>query len=83
MASKKLQTENVAIVIGRTIHLYKVSKEDFLKDKRWFKHEICHINQFRKYGFLSFIAKYLWESVRHGYYNNKYEVEARKAYFLN
>jgi hypothetical protein len=79
LAAKKLQSENVAIVIGKTIHLHHVSKENFLKDKKWVKHEMCHINQFKKYGFLNFILKYLWESYRHGYYNNKYEVEARKA----
>jgi len=79
IASKKLRSDNVAIVLGKTIHLYHVSKEDFLKDTKWVKHEICHINQFRKHGFLIFILKYLYESMRHGYYNNKYELEARKA----
>jgi hypothetical protein len=79
LAAKKLQSENVAIVIGKTIHLHHVSKENFPKDKKWVKHEMCHINQFKKYGFLNFIFKYLWESLQHGYYNNKYEAEARKA----
>ena len=40
---------------------------------------MCHINQFKKYGFLNFIIKYLAESMRSGYYNNKYEIEARDA----
>lgn len=79
IASKKLGSDNVAIVIGKTIHLYHVSKEDFLKDTKWVKHESCHINQFKKYGFLPFMLLYLWESMKHGYYNNKYEVEARNA----
>lgn len=78
-AAKKLHSQNVAIVLGNTIYLYNVSKEHFLKDERWVKHEMCHINQFKKYGFLNFITKYLWESVKHGYNNNKYEIEARKA----
>ena len=78
-AAKKLGTQNVAITIGKTIHLYHVSKEDFLKDQKWLKHEMCHINQFKKYGFFNFIAKYFWESLRHGYFNNKYEKEARNA----
>ncbi len=69
----------MAIVIGKTIHLHNVSKEDFLENKQWVKHEMCHIRQFKKYGFLPFIFKYLWESVRRGYYQNKYEVEARLA----
>ncbi|MEO9003687.1 MAG: DUF4157 domain-containing protein [Ginsengibacter sp.] len=78
-AAKKLHSENVAIVLGKTIHLYNVSKEHFLKDERWVKHEMCHVHQFKKYGFLNFITKYLWESIKHGYYNNKYEIEARRA----
>ena len=79
LAAKKLSSENVAIVIGKTIHLHNVSKEDFLKDKNWVKHEMCHIDQFKRHGFFNFITKYLVESIRHGYYNNKYELEAREA----
>lgn len=79
LAAKKLRSENVAIVIGKTIHLYHVSRQDFLKDDKWVNHEMCHISQFKKYGFLNFIFKYLVESMRNGYYNNKYEIEARNA----
>lgn len=79
IAARKLQSDNVAIVIGKTIHLYNVSKEDFLKDEKWVRHEMCHIRQFKKHGFLPFIFKYLWESWRRGYYQNKYETEARMA----
>ena len=79
LAAKKLKAKNVAIVIGKTIHLYNVSKQDFLKDKKWVKHEMCHIHQFEKHGFFGFIFKYLRESIRHGYHNNKYEIEARWA----
>ena len=79
LAAKKLQSDNVAIVIGKTIRLHHVSKEDFLRDKKWVKHEMCHINQFKKYGYFTFIVKYLWESMKHRYYENKYEIEARRA----
>jgi hypothetical protein len=79
LAAKKLKSENVAIVIGKTIHLYHVSRQDFLNDDKWVKHEMCHIDQFEKHGFLNFIFKYLAESIKHGYYNNKYEIEARDA----
>lgn len=79
IAAKKLGSDNVAIVIGKTIHLYHVSKEDFLKDTKWVKHEKCHINQFKKYGFFSFMLMYIRESMKHGYYNNKFEAEARNA----
>lgn len=79
IAARKLKASSVAIVFGRTIHLWNSSKEDFLKNERWLKHELCHIRQYKQHGYLGFIAKYLWESLRKGYYNNKFEVEAREA----
>lgn len=79
LAAKKLKTKNVAIVIGKTIHLHNVSGASFLKDQKWLKHEACHIRQFKENGFFTFIIKYLWESTKHGYFNNKFEVEARLA----
>jgi hypothetical protein len=79
VAAKKLKAESVAIVIGKTIHLHNTCREDFLADEAWVKHELCHVEQFRKYGFFTFIFKYLAESWRKGYYNNKFEVEARDA----
>ncbi len=78
-AAIKLQSQQAAIVIGKTIHLYNTSKKQFLLNEKWLKHELCHVKQFQENGYLIFIAKYLWESIKHGYYNNKYEVEARKA----
>jgi hypothetical protein len=79
IAAKKLRVNSVAIVIGSTIHLHNSSSKDFLQNVKWLKHELCHIKQFKENGFITFIAKYLWESLQKGYYNNKYEVEARKA----
>lgn len=79
LAAAKLRTKKVAIVLGNTIHLYNTNKNEFLKDERWLKHELCHVKQFKENGYLFFIAKYLLESIRHGYHNNKYEVEAREA----
>lgn len=79
LAALKLKTKRIAIVIGNTIHLHHTSKEEFLNDKRWVRHELCHIRQFQQNGFIPFMAKYVWESIKHGYYHNKYEVEAREA----
>lgn len=79
LAAKKLKATSVAIVIGSTIHLHNTSSAGFLSNPKWVKHELCHIQQFKDYGYFSFMVKYIWESIRHGYYNNKYEVEARKA----
>ena len=79
IAAKKLKADSVAMVLGKTIHLHNSSKEDFLKNKKWVRHELCHVQQFQQYGFIGFIVRYLIESVRHGYYNNRFEVEAREA----
>ncbi len=82
IATKKLRSTNVAMVLGKTIHLYGVSKTEFLQDEKWVKHELCHIKQFNEHGYFLFVAKYLWESLKKGYYNNKFEVEARAAEIL-
>ena len=79
IAAWKLGTPRVAIVIGTTIYLFGATREAFLSDPRWVKHELCHVRQFSDHGFVPFIAMYLIESILNGYYNNKYEVEARMA----
>ena len=79
LAAKKLRVSSVAFVLGNTIYLHNVNTLAFLKNERWVKHELCHINQFKRHGFLPFIVKYLIASLRSGYYENKYEVEARAA----
>lgn len=79
LAAMRLHAKRVAIVIGHTIYLHNTTKEDFLKSEKWLKHELCHIRQFEEHGFLPFIVKYLLESIRHGYRQNKYEIEAREA----
>lgn len=67
------------MVLGKTIHLHNISAQHFLEDTRLLKHELCHVQQYKQHGYVGFIIKYLWESFRKGYYNNKYEVEARAA----
>ena len=79
LAAIKLGTSAVAIVLGKTIHLHNTSKADFLLDERWVNHELCHIKQFKEHGYIGFILKYIWESIKKGYFNNRFEVEARKA----
>jgi hypothetical protein len=79
IAAIKLGAKAVAMVLGKTIHLHNTTKADFLQDERWVKHELCHIKQFKEHGYFLFLLKYLWESLRKGYYNNRFEVEARKA----
>jgi hypothetical protein len=79
LAAWKLKSDNAAIVIGNTIHLYNASRPEFLKNKAWLCHELKHIQQFRQYGFVPFIFMYVLESILHGYANNKFEIEARAA----
>ena len=43
------------------------------------RHELCHLEQIRREGRLRFSVRYTWELLRHGYWNNKYEIEARAA----
>lgn len=77
IARMVLKSSNVAMVLGRSIHLSGVNRDTFLKDEGWVAHELCHIRQFQEHGFFRFLWLYLRESMRVGYYNNKYEVEAR------
>ena len=79
MAAWKMKTQQMAIVIGKTIHLHNVSRDEFLENERWLKHELEHIRQYRRYGMISFIIRYLIESAKNGYTNNKYERQAREA----
>jgi Domain of unknown function (DUF4157) len=79
IAAYKLGVDSVALTLGETIHLHKTSKSGFLADQRWLRHEMTHVAQFRRHGFWKFIFLYLLESLRNGYYHNKFEVEAREA----
>jgi hypothetical protein len=79
LAAKKLNSPNVAFVLGNTIHLSGVSKHEFLSVECWVKHELKHVEQFRRYGMARFIILYLLESLRSGYFNNRFEAEARQA----
>jgi hypothetical protein len=79
LAARQLKCKAVAAVFGRTIHLWNVSREDFLQRTPWVVHEVEHVRQFQRYGYLRFSALYLLEYTRNGYYNNRFEVEARVA----
>ncbi|KAA5536575.1 DUF4157 domain-containing protein [Taibaiella lutea] len=79
IAARNLKQSKMAITIGNTIYLYNVSKQDFLSDNHWLCHELKHVQQFQEYGYFNFIFKYLWESLQKGYYNNRFEIEARNA----
>jgi len=79
LAAVFLREKTMAIVIGKVIYLHNISELNFKNNRRHFAHEMCHIKQFETYGFIQFIMLYLFESIKNGYYNNKFEIEARNA----
>jgi len=79
MATWRLKSKAVAMVFGRTIHLWGVTRSGFLASPSWVRHELKHVEQYQKLGKLGFLWQYIIESIRNGYYRNKFEVEARHA----
>lgn len=41
------------------------------------RHEEAHAEQIARYGVVGFYTRYVWYTIRHGYWNNPLEVEAR------
>ncbi len=76
-AARRLKSPNAAIVIKNDIHLWGVSKTAFLQNLSWTRHEVAHVHQYQQYGVLRFIFLYLMETAQKGYYNNRFEAEAR------
>jgi len=60
-----------------TLYPYIIYRSEEAKEQ-YRKHEMVHVEQVRRLGWLKFYASYLNESRKKGYFNNKYEVEARK-----
>jgi hypothetical protein len=50
-----------------------------INDQRLRLHEECHWRQYQRMGFVGFYLRYFWNTLRHGYWNNPMEIEARKA----
>lgn len=48
-------------------------------DQRLLRHEAKHLEQIERDGRLVFSIKYAWWTLRHGYFDNPYEVSAREA----
>ncbi|KYP14800.1 DUF4157 domain-containing protein [Flavihumibacter sp. CACIAM 22H1] len=79
LAAKRMKAEKLAMVLGNTIHLHNTSYQEMLQNRRWLRHELAHVQQFQHYGWVRFLLLYLVESIKRGYYNNRFEVEAREA----
>jgi hypothetical protein len=57
--------------------LFKDKKEEV--SEKLFRHEMEHVYQIRELGWFKFYWKYLRQSCKVGYDDNKFEVMARKA----
>ena len=66
IAARWLHTDKVAIVLGTTIHLWNTKAPEFLQNKKWLRHELVHVEQFKRYGFLRFIYLYVRETIKSG-----------------
>src|SRR6476469_4320283 len=77
IAARQLKGTQAAIVFNNVIHLWGVKKEAFLLNLSWTRHEVAHVYQYKKYGFVRFVLLYLIETGRSGYYNYRFEAEAR------
>jgi hypothetical protein len=79
LATRFMKWNSAAIVFGNTIHLWNIEKNELLHNRRLLYHEVEHVRQYNRYGFINFILLYLIESIKNGYYKNRFEVEARNA----
>lgn len=61
--------------VWNTIYFRNIS----VKSTRLLAHENKHIEQMMRDGKLIYLVKYHYYWVKHGYVNNPYEIEARKA----
>lgn len=79
IAAWVMRSPNCALVLGRTIHLHGANITDLTANKAWMNHELAHVGQYQRYGFFPFIIRYIWYSIRLGYRQNPFEIEARAA----
>ena len=78
IAARRLNSDSMAMVIGKTIHLHNSTKQEFLRNKRWVRHEVAHVKQYLRLGVFRFIVLYLLETFNKGYEYNSFEIDARK-----
>lgn len=78
IASYKMNSNSIAMVIDKTIHLHNLTREEFLNNPSLVRHEVAHVKQYLELGVLRFLALYLLEWLNKGYENNRFEVDARQ-----
>lgn len=79
IAAWKMSAKQLALVLGKTIHLHNITITEFIENPRLVRHELKHVEQYQRMGVPVFLWIYLWYSIRYGYYNNPLEKEARQA----
>lgn len=72
------QQDKYAITFGKTIFV-SCSKEDFLAEDWWVRHEVTHVQQYKKYGIVGFLERYIVSSIFHSYREIPFEKEAISA----
>jgi len=72
-ALARMKGPAAAVTLGRTI----VVHPDVRLTRRLLVHELTHVRQWEEDRL--FPLRYALESLRHGYWNNRYELEARQA----
>lgn len=75
IAGRIQQEHSYAVTVGHTIYL-NCSEKRFREDTPWYRHEMVHIQQYRKYGTTQFLKRYLFYSITRGYKRNPFEMEA-------
>lgn len=78
LAAYNLKANKMALVIGNTIRLHNATRDEFLSNQKWVRHEIAHVLQYQRKGTIRFILSYLLETFNLGYKYNRYELEAIK-----
>jgi hypothetical protein len=77
LAAFNLKTKSVAMVWGNTILLHNVTRETFMANKAWVNHEVQHVHQVQKFGKYYFLWRYFMLSLKYGYNNHPFEIDAR------
>jgi len=62
---------------GKVLYPFVLFSQSEVSDQL-FRHELEHVYQIRRDGFLRFYLTYLYHAIRYGYENIPYEIEARE-----
>jgi len=78
VAAKIKKEDKYAVTFGKTIFI-NCTKEEFFAEPWWVRHELVHVEQYKKYGIPRFLTLYLLYSIFHHYADIPFEKEAISA----